>query len=62
MGPKDRTRIALAAAAILLASFFVGGAALAWRVREVDLALLPTLPVLKAAAAIADLGWRFWGH
>ncbi|MDO9429925.1 MAG: hypothetical protein V4820_04765 [Pseudomonadota bacterium] len=53
--------VGLGAAAIVLGLFFVGGA-LIWRVTAAELVVLPTLPVLKAAIAMADLGWRFWGH
>lgn len=63
MSRDDRwtTCVGLGTAAIVLALFFVGGA-LIWRVTAAELVVLPTLPVLKAAIAMADLGWRFWGH
>ena len=53
--------VGLGTAVIVLGLFFVGGA-LIWRVTAAEFVALPTLPVLKAAIAMADLGWRFWGH
>jgi hypothetical protein len=63
MARNDRwtVGVGLGTAAIVLGLFFVGGA-LIWRVTAAEFVVLPTLPVLKAAIAMADLGWRFWGH
>ena len=64
MPPRDdrwTMSVGLGTAAVVLGLFFVGGAVI-WRITEADLVLLPTMPVLKAAVAMADLGWQFWGH
>lgn len=63
MPPRRNNRtiaFALAAALVVIGMFFAGGAVLAWRVETVAAPAWPVARLAQAAAAVADLGWRFW--